>query len=232
MKLLLTLFLLIVSSYALATSTLSLPLTSTPLNEQKTSSPNLATTQTLAVFNEKGTMAYQHVSPQFWHSNDKKISLNEITITKMNWIPVKLNEFTQSNLNEINGVSASYHDHNMVLSLGLLNNDSLQAPQEKIFIEGSLTIWTMENFNLTLNGRIETQNYMSADHGLMNNLWDSQEGTRVKKSLSVTGSYTFSDTWALTGTMISSDLNRAFKQHGVYKKSSDNVAIIGTTYSF
>ena len=231
MKHIFTLLLLTLSMHALATSTLdsnSLPLT--PTLKQTN---NLLSTPSITIYHHLNTFEYQTVKPYFWRSNDNKFTLNEITLTKIDWKPIDYLELNQTDdyLN-LNGVTVNYQTDNITLTLGLLNNHSLKSPQEKIFIQGSLTIWTLNDFNLSLQGRIETVNTSDESNSTMNNIWLQQNVASIGKSISITGSYTLSDAWAVTGTMVSRDFTTRVKKPGSDKKSSDNMALIGTTYSF
>lgn len=233
MKYLLMLVLLIISNYAFANSTLSnsaLLVNQMSPSDEKLANENVFSAPKFTLSYAINTFEYQHLSPSFWQSSDTRFSLNEVTIRKFSGLVTDNQTVDVPNL--LKGIIANYHNEHVVLSLGILNNDSLNSPQEKIFIQGSLNIWAINDFNLSVQGRIETLSLSDIANNTVNNMFIQQDEMGIKKSLSITGSYTLSDNWAVSGTMLSSDLNKVFKKSGDDKKSSDNMALIGTTYSF
>jgi len=233
MKHILTLLILIVSNYAFANSTVPSTLLGVTSNEKELTKHTVFSRPSLAISYANNTFEYQDSSASLWQSADTKISLNEVTIRKLSWQPI---DNQTANLADdyylLKGITANYHSDKLVLSLGMLNSNSLKAPQEKVFIQGLLTVWAIDDFNISLQGRIETQNLALTNDKTLSSMLIKQNEVGIKKSLSITGSYTLNDTWAVTGTMVTSDINKVFKKSGNNKKSSDNMALIGTTYSF
>jgi len=243
MKHILTLLMLIVSNFAIANSTLPInPLSIIPneySNEKKLTNYHVITRPSLAISYANNGFEYQNTSAPLWQSDDTKITLNEVKIRNFSWQTTQIKTANNTgNYDLLEGITANYHSDKLVLSLGMLNNlgrlnnDSLKTPQEKIFIQGSLTVWAVEDFNVSVQGRIETQNLALTSDNNLNNMLIEQNEIGIKKSLSITGSYILNDTWAVTGTMVTSDINKVFQKARDNKKSSDNMALIGTTYSF
>ncbi|MCJ8320459.1 MAG: hypothetical protein MJK12_12550 [Colwellia sp.] len=233
MKHILTLLMLLVSNYAFANSTLPDSSLFVTLNEKDLIKYQVFSRPSLAISYANNAFEYQNTSAPLWQSADAKFHLNEITIRKFTWQTTELQ--TTNDADDyylLKGVTVNYHSDKLVLSLGMLNNESLIAPQEKIFIQGSLTVLAVKDFNVSLQGRIETQNLPITIDNSLSNMLSQQNEISIKKSLSITGSYILNDSWAVTGTMVTSDINKGFKKLGDNEKSSDNMALIGTTYSF
>ncbi len=105
--------------------------------------------------------------------------------------------------------------------------------QPPIMPQNSLQVWSVNDFNLTLQGKIHTlstnpfNNKTVIAHAPLleqNNL----QPTRF----SLTGTYLLNNSWKLTGSVTSRHLDPNKTLSIVSAQESDNIALIGTTYSF
>lgn len=257
MKHVLTLLLLIVSGHALATATLPTnenlmallkenvkenPKNNAEKSVEESAKEIVTVTQTeiktqpsVNITVQQGYFNYETLAPILWQSDDQQLQFSEMSIVSNTELSTAKNSFEQfigEHSSRFEGMNIRYNKDNLTLSLALLNNQSLTMPQEKIFIQGSLTVWTLDNFNLSIQGRLSA----SRSWGASNNIYPqsrAQNGeTQINKSLSVVGSYLLSESWAVTGAVMKADLDEAFKRRVSNDKDSDNVALIGTIYSF
>lgn len=232
MKHILMLLLLILSSHAFAIENL---LTNTQLTTPKKQlTDSLTITKSNSSY-QQGSFDFETVSPAFWQSEDLHIQFSEITVISSEI--EKINQYSFStHINDksshLKGTNFNYQKDGISLNFAMLNNQSLTVPQEQMFIQGSLTIWTLDNFNLSLQGRIDAVRNGLATNSIIENSINKSTETKINKSLSVVGSYLLSDTWAVTGVVMRSNINETYKKRLSNKKDSDNVALIGTIYSF
>jgi hypothetical protein len=216
---------LILSSQASASSTLfnNQDLLVTPL--VAISEEHLVTSPSVNFSYQQGHLNVETTSPAFVESSHQYLQFSDITVTGNNGLAIQ-DDFT------LKGINVSYEKSTLRLELALLSNNSLVMPQEKIFIQGLLNIWTLENFNLSIKGRIEASRTGIYTANFISGAIIPVEQEKFNKSLSVVSSYVLNDHWAVTGTVMKRDLNQEFKKRVNYKKDSDNIAIIGTIYSF
>lgn len=129
------------------------------------------------------------------------------------------------------GINLSYSLDVLSFDVGYLNDVSPQSNESSVFLESTLTVFSMANFNLALQGRIENINNKDDGRFLTNAIIYSGESS-TNRSLSVIGTYLFNDTWAVTGAVISSQFDDELTKRLLNNQGSNNMAIIGTTYSF
>jgi len=191
----------------------------TPPDEQLIASPSVNLSY------QQGHFNVETKSPAFMKSRNQYLQFSKIIVIGNKSLAVQ-NNFT------LKGINMSYEKSSLRLEIAMLSNDSLSMPQEKIFIQGLLNIWTLENFNLSIKGRVEaSRTGIYSTNSISSSIMPMAQ-TKFNTSLSVVSSYVLNDHWAVTGTVMKRDLNKEFKKRVNYKKDSDNIAIIGTTYSF
>jgi len=237
MKHILLLVLLILSSHALATENLlssQTLLTYTQFLDSHQSIDTSSVTKNSSSY-QQSSFNFETISPAFWQSESQHIQFSEIAV--INSEQQKINQYAFSQFidngdTRLKGVNANYQKDNLSLNFAMLDNQSLAIPQEQIFIQGSLTIWTLDNFNLSLQGRIDVIRNGISTNNIIENSINQSTDAKINKSLSVVGSYVLSDTWAVTGAVMRSNLDEVYKKRISNKKDSDNVALIGTIYSF
>tara|TARA_B110000238_G_C16124007_1_gene438407 strand:+ start:1581 stop:2258 length:678 start_codon:yes stop_codon:yes gene_type:complete len=225
MKYIFTLFMLIISSQALATLTLlddqNLLITPPPpLPEEY-----LVTSSSVNFSYQQGLFNFEKTLPAFKPSSNQYIEFSNISLTGNNGLIIRDNYTLQ-------GINMRYSKNNLRLELAMLSNNSLTISEEKIFIQGLLNIWTLENFNLSIKGRIEASRAANYTANLTQGSIIPIDREKFNKSLSVVSSYVLNDHWAVTGTVMKIELDKELKNRINYNKNSDNIAIIGTVYSF
>lgn len=224
MKHLITLLLLILSSRALATLTIlnSVPIVATA-ELIKIEAHLLPPSINMTV--QQGSINVENLLPAFWQSNNHHLLFTAITVVRAN----QLARYKDTLFAEGNG---SYYTDNLQFNVKQLPNNTLIIPQQKIVIQGALTVWTVNHFSLSIQGRIEASQTRIGNDNFSKSSLILRDETKLTKSFSMVSSYLLSENWAVTGLVMKRSLNGAFKANRHNKKASDNVAIIGTTYSF
>lgn len=167
---------------------------------------------------------------------------SQIQLSETTLIPVFLqrknpsvwtdNTFTEQNA-FFTGANARYQTDRFSFEIAYLNKSSAQQSAEMLVLQSSYMVWSAEDFNLAINGEIVTGNNIDFTKDILginapNNIGES---IIINSSLSLSGSYLLTESWVVTGTVSSSFLNDELTK-SLSQKSSDNMALIGTTYSF
>jgi hypothetical protein len=170
------------------------------------------------------------------------LAFNKVTYTKVNWQDYSLNDtspnsFIYENFSNarvpLNGINASYHTAKFIIEFDYVNDDNFLKKNEMVTLKSALTVWSFNAFNLAISGEISAGNRDVMNAVILNSpLVNNGNDYIINSSLSFSGSYLFNKSWAVIGSVSSHYLTSEFSKPVINNKSSDNVATIGTTYSF
>jgi len=170
------------------------------------------------------------------------LAFNKVNYTKVNWQSYSLNVsspnlfvyegFSNARV-PLNGINASYHTAKFIIEFDYVNDETFLKRNEMVTLKTALTVWSFNAFNLAISGEISAgnravMNTVTLDPSLVNNGNDYI----INSSLSFSGSYLLNKSWAVIGSVSSHYLTSELSKPVLNNKSSDNVATIGTTYSF
>lgn len=192
-----------------------------------------------------GQISYQTLTPEVW-SADEKFQLSKVRLSKVQLSSIQHNPISYPNNQTVNffGSNIQFQQDNIAFNMGMMSNnlndtfnenlvnETYQPHVEKVYLEGVLSVFSFNAFSLSLEGKMEaTQGDNSTIVTLLSADVDNKEES-IAHSLSVVGRYTLNDSWAITGAMINTNVNAELQKVLKNKKSRDNMALFGTTYSF
>lgn len=161
-----------------------------------------------------------------------KVNGQKNTLTYLSSNKLTTNIFSLANT-QIKEINARYHTPKFIIELDYLNNIQSVKKNEMITLKSAFTVWSYSAFNLAINGEVSMGNRDVINQAITNNHYTTVENDYILyRSLSVSGTYLFNKSWALTGSVSSNYLNDELTQRLLNNQGSDKVATIGTTYSF
>lgn len=197
-----------------------------------------------------GQISYQTLTPEVWSADEKfqlsKVQLSKVQLSKVQLSSIQHNPISYPNNQTVNffGSNIQFQQDNIAFNMGMMSNnlndtfnenlvnETYQPHVEKVYLEGVLSVFSFNAFSLSLEGKMEaTQGDNSTIVTLLSADVDNKEES-IAHSLSVVGRYTLNDSWAITGAMINTNVNAELQKVLKNKKSRDNMALFGTTYSF
>lgn len=166
-----------------------------------------------------------------------QIQLSETTLIPVFLQRNKTSLFNDAAFNEKNipfkGANARFTTASFSFEVAYFNKNSAEESAEILVLQSSYTVLSADDFNLAISGKIVTTNNVDYRHEILgvNEINKSIEPIVVNSSLSLSGTYLLTESWAVTGSVTSSFINDEITK-SLTNKSSDNMALIGTTYSF
>ncbi|MGL1958797.1 MAG: hypothetical protein OCD00_15955 [Colwellia sp.] len=133
--------------------------------------------------------------------------------------------------NALSTIKTQYQYSIIQLETGWLSQDNNPQIGQAFYLQGALVIHQSSHFNFSVMANIEHQNeqYLSL---YQNNLYNITETNQAifNTNYGLVGSYLLTPSWQLTGGVIYSTVYGNLGK-GIWNKN-DNMALIGTTYSF
>ena len=133
--------------------------------------------------------------------------------------------------NLLTKIKAQYQYSIIQLETGLLTQETNQQMGQAFYLQGALVIHQDNKFNLSVMANIEHLNEQRLSY-YQNNSYNTSEASKAifNTRYGFVGSYVVTPSWQVTGGVIYSTVHGNLGQ-GVWNQN-DNMALIGTTYSF
>jgi outer membrane scaffolding protein for murein synthesis (MipA/OmpV family) len=205
--------------------------------------------------NEKVYLKLNQVGAWFWTTKNSHFKVGGMITTHQWWEydDARLRDNNNEGRLPLTGINAAYQNGRFSAETGILNHESNGA---KFFIKGAYIVAKTPNFSLELTAKIEAlddnlvEHYYGVDSygvdhigqknvGIGNSHLNSQypsspfQGESSENtSVGLTGSYSFSNNWTVTGSVTTTTLGEEIIASPLIKGVSRNMALIGTTYSF
>ena len=139
---------------------------------------------------------------------------------------VLLNNGQQPQLN------VSYRGERLSVKSGFLTERLEHNQGNKFFLQGSYSIWSFNNFDISVTAKIETldKDIIQSYYPVENTVSELNE-LSTNKTLGLIGTFALGSRWkmigAITTTSIGSEITSPLIENNTF-----NMALIGTTYSF
>lgn len=205
--------------------------------------------------NEKIYLKLNQVGAWFWATKNSHFKVGGMITTHQWWEydDARLRDSNTGGRLPLTGINAAYQNGRFSAETGILNHESNGS---KFFIRGAYIVAKTPHFSLELTAKIEAlddklvehyygvdsygvDNYGQKNVNIGNSHFNSQypsnpfQGESSENtSLGLTGRYSFSNNWTVTGSVTTTTLGEEITASPLINGVSRNMALIGTTYSF
>lgn len=151
-------------------------------------------------------------------------------ITSLSTIP--------NNVIKTHQIASLFENENFSAESGFANKVMAQANEKVFFLQGSYRMLQQEKFSLLLTAKIESLDeqsiyqFYSNDFVYREATSSAVNATKSYARLGIVGQYSINNNWYLMGGVTSTALDNSASNQPEHNKTTEQVALFGTTYIF
>ena len=172
-------------------------------------------------------------STWLWNPNSIAFRPDAMSMPKASDINPLEYTFSLKNQIQFQHLNVSYQRSGLSITSGILTQRDENTTGNKFFLQGSYSLWSLNNFDISVTAKIETldKNIVKNYYPVENNAANINE-LSTNKTLGLIGTFAIGDNWKMIGAITTTSVDSKITKSPLIENNNFNMAVIGASYSF